>query len=242
MEYKKAIYYYLDEAGGIDNDSNIFIHGCIRTDTPDSLEKQLSDLLDSIKDNIYYSSTVEKILNQGFHAVENHFDVRADLFKILPLLNFRAYFVLLNKKDEYFESLSKKMDASDIYEFTLQRLLRNRLLESLNYNFFFEELQLPKSSQKKILDDFFKTYLNDKEITYRIVGKKETQNTSIIDYMNYLIYQLLNYTKVEQRMVENFELLKPKIALIDIVNTNSYFSRNKKFNLLDLQRLLVGSQ
>lgn len=242
MNYKKAIYYYVDEAGGIDNDSNIFINGCIRTDTPDSLEKQLSDLLEGMKDNIYYSSSIEKILNQGFHAVENHFDVRADLFKILPLLNFRAYFILLNKKDEYFERLNKKMDTSDIYKFTLNRLLRNRLLDNQSYNFFFEELQLPQSSQKKILEDFFKPYLNKMEISYKIVGKKEIQNTSIIDYMNYVIYQLLNYIKVEPRMVENFEILKPKIALIDFVNTNSYFSRNEKFTLLDLQKLLVGSQ
>ncbi len=87
--------FFIDESGSLSNSSSVFILGCLKTDTPDSLEKKLNGMIEYISDNIYYDDFRETILTRGFHAAEDHPDVRAEIFKVLPLLNFRAYFVVI---------------------------------------------------------------------------------------------------------------------------------------------------
>ena len=65
---KKTNYFYIDESGGISNDSKLFIHGCIRTDSPNSISDALLKLKQEILDNVYYENLVDQIKKQGFHA------------------------------------------------------------------------------------------------------------------------------------------------------------------------------
>jgi len=74
--------YFVDESGGISNDSRLFILGCLKTDTPKILEKRLVELAEKISDNIYFSGVSEGILLKGFHAVDDHPDIRAEVYKI----------------------------------------------------------------------------------------------------------------------------------------------------------------
>jgi len=75
----------------------------------------------------------------------------------------------------------------------------------------------------------------DYDCEYSIVQKDGDINLGIIDYLNFVIYKILdgvNKDLLEKesvnkqvRMRQNFEIFAPKIAMIDIQNTKTYLSR-----------------
>lgn len=234
--FTKTNYYFIDESGGILNDSPLFILGCIRTDTPQLISNSIKSLLSGFEDEIYYSPMINRIKEQGFHAVDNHPDVRARFFALLPILNFRSFFSIINKDLPPFKELIQNKSETDVYLLALDKLLKGRFNNTVDKNIFiFEELQFKEKSQQKILDDYFSLYKNNGSIEYKIVGKEEI-NLSIADYMNYIFYSLLpiENLKKAQRMVDNFELIKPKIAFINVLNTDSFFYRRKPYSLYDV--------
>ncbi|HWZ21513.1 MAG TPA: DUF3800 domain-containing protein [Cytophagaceae bacterium] len=234
-------YFYIDESGHLNNNSNIFILGCIKTESPEDLTEAIRTLIKEINEDLYFSLVKNDFNTQGFHAVENHPDIRTKLYSILPLLNYRSYFVILNKKDIYYNELSKKYQPHEVYKQCLYRLLKDRIISSKNDKnvFIFEELTFEKCTLAEILDDFFKGF-KEFDIEYKISSKAE-KILSLIDYLNYILYSILNDTKKTQdRMMQNFELIKPKIASIYYINNKSYFSRHKKYSLQDLIKLLGG--
>jgi hypothetical protein len=240
--FKKSNFFYIDESGGILNDSPSFILGCIRTDTPQIISEKILKLLAGFKDEIYYASMIDKIDLQGFHAVENHPDVRARLFAILPILNFRGFFSIINKSKSPFKELIENKEETKVYQLALDKLLKGRFNNRTDKNIFiFEELQFKDGSQQKILEDYFSPYKKEGDVEYRIVSKKEI-NLAIIDYMNYIFYTLLpaKDLKKVQRMVDNFELIKPKIAFINILHSDTFFSRNKTFTIEEIVQTYSG--
>ena len=108
-EIKKVNYFYIDESGSINNDSSVFIHGCIKTDSPNTISEALKKLKEDLEDSLYYNEFSKRIKTEGFHATENNIDMRADVYKLLPLLDYRSYFVILNKETDYFKELKKKI-------------------------------------------------------------------------------------------------------------------------------------
>jgi hypothetical protein len=239
---KKQMHFYIDESGSIANDSNIFLIGCIKTDTPEILERRITDRLLDMSEDIYYSAKIEEILAQGFHAVENHFDVRTELYKILPILNFRAFFVITNKKTEFFQNLIRSYEVHEIYLLILRKIILGRISRNGNnkYIFCFEEIQFPKTNQEKVLKELFNPLLYFADIEFTIVSKKE-KNLGVIDYMNYILFCLLNdRQKSNPRMEENFKLVSPKIALINFLNTDTYLNRRKGVDLNKIKNLLAG--
>jgi hypothetical protein len=54
QQAKKTNYFYIDESGSINNDSKIFIHGCIKTDSPIALTTALTELKQQLLDTLYY--------------------------------------------------------------------------------------------------------------------------------------------------------------------------------------------
>jgi hypothetical protein len=229
MKTQKTNYFYIDESGNINNDSNIFIHGCIKTDSPQTITDALLKLKIDIQSSIYYEDIRKKILKQGFHATENNMDVRAEVYKILPLLDYRAYFVITNKETDFFKEKMKTMDESDFFAYSLKKLLKERI-EAHRYDkniLFFETIDLKRNSLTKILTDFFSTYDGKIIYEYYIVGKEE-ENLAIIDYLNFLFYHMFSVEEPFQRMKSNFNLVAPKIALINYTHKNLFFSRQKK--------------
>jgi hypothetical protein len=63
---KKVNYFYIDESGSISNDSNIFIHGCIKTDSPITITDSLLKLKKELRNSLYYDEFRHKIVKQGF--------------------------------------------------------------------------------------------------------------------------------------------------------------------------------
>jgi hypothetical protein len=240
--FKKANFFYIDESGGILNDSPSFILGCCRTDTPEIILNSISDLLQGFENEIYYSPIIEKIKEQGFHAVDNHPDIRADFFSLLPILNFRSFFSIINKRNPKFQELIEKKKEEEVYTLALDKLLKGRFNNRIDKNvFIFEELQFKDRSQQQILDDYFAPYVKEGDTVYKICGKEEL-NLSITDYMNYIFHSLLTAKDLRkvQRMVDNFELIKPKIAFINILHSDIFFTRAKAFTIQDVIQTYSG--
>lgn len=222
-------YYYIDESGHILNDEQLFIHGCIKTDTPQLLTNVLEEVKSEIQNDIYFSAFKEKFIKSGFHAVENHPDIRTTLYRKLIKLNWRAYFVLVNKESDYFKSIQSK-DEHEIFMISLTKLLFNRIRKAKDDKniFIFETIQLTPKTLKQGLDTFFQQMNKTYNCEYRIVEKDGDINLAIIDYLNYVLHQILTSEKPNVRMEQNFELLAPKIALIHIQNTKTYLSRKNE--------------
>lgn len=225
---KKNNYFYIDESGNIGNNSSIFIHGCIKTDSPGTITDALLKLKNEIRNSLYYDEFRDKIVKQGFHATENNMDMRADLYKLLPLLDYRAYFVITDKNSVFFQEKMKTMDESEFFAHSLKKLIKDRIVANKNDKniFYFETIKLSKKSLKQNLDDIFGKLDSQYDCEYYIVGKEE-ENLAIVDYLNFIFYHLFTDEKPMQRMKQNFDLVSPKIAVVNFIHKNIFLSRKK---------------
>jgi len=73
---KQINYFYIDESGSILNDSKVFIHRCIVTDTPNLIRTTLEGLREELKDDLYFDKVIKDPDKFDFHAVEDHPDIR----------------------------------------------------------------------------------------------------------------------------------------------------------------------
>jgi len=226
---KKTNYFYIDESGSINNNSKIFIHGCIKTDSPHTITAALSKLKQKLLDNLYYDEFVDRIKKEGFHATENNIDMKADFYKLLPLLDYRSYFVIINKETEYFKNLMKDKKEHEIFALTLKKLLIDRIEKNKEDKniFIFETIQIGVKSLNTILTELFSSLNNSYDCEFQIVGKSE-ENMGVIDYLNFIFNHILTVEKPMERMFQNFNLVSPKIAVIYILNNDVYLSRKKK--------------
>lgn len=237
----EGYYYYIDESGNLFNDESIFIHGCIKTDTKDLTENILIDLKKNIKEQVYYTHYLEDFERMGFHATENHPDIKAELYKILPYMNFRAYFVIINKKSEFYKNLNREIHNYEIFEKSLRKLIKDRIKSirgKAKNKFVFEEISIPTKSLNQMLQDYFSDEKMRKyNCDYRIAPKNE-ENLAIIDYLNYIIYTILTKGSLKTKMEENFDLIKEKIGSINILHNDVFLSRrsteDKQINLNNL--------
>ena len=242
---KKTNYFYIDEAGHINNNSNIFIHGCVKTDSPETLLESINEIKDEILNDDYFIEDIETIIHQGFHATENHPDVRKHYYKRLHYFNFRAYFVVVNKNSEYFKNLKTEKDDYEIFEMFLKKLIKDRVLSNKNDKniFYFEDIEIAKKSFKNIVKDIFESFDETFDLEYHIAGK-ELINLSIIDYLNYILYSILKSDKKDDRMEKNFNLISPKIGVINILHKNIFLGRkktdDKQINIINLKREYSG--
>lgn len=228
MNQIKTNYFYIDESGNINNNSELFLHGCIKTDSPNAINKALQKIKNELENDIYFEDLQERILNEGFHATENHIDMRTSVYKVLPLLDYRAYFVITNKKSEFFKEFMKEKDESEFFKYSLKKLIKDRITKNKNdiNIFYFETIELQKKSLKTVLNELFEELKNINEYEYHIVGKEE-ENMGIIDYLNYLIFHVISKDLPMERMQHNFKLVAPKIALIALPHNGIFLSRKK---------------
>lgn len=254
VKMKKTNYFYIDEAGSFGNSSNVFIHGCIKTDTSEILENALLGLKDEIIDELYYEAFVERVKLEGFHAADNHPDIKSEFYKLLPRLDYRAYFVILNKETDYYKNLSQEKEEWEIFEYSLRKLLKDRIVKNRTDKniFYFERIDIKKKPLSSILKEFFSEYNSSYDCEYHIVGK-EVNNLAVIDYLNYIFEQIsktLNKKRGNKesefdRMKLKFNLVKSKIGVINLLHNDLFLSRKgKKEYFIEYENLiknLVGS-
>lgn len=229
---EKTNYFYIDEAGNLLNNSNVFVHGCIKTDSPKTIENAMTELKSELYDNLYYEEFRDRIYKEGFHATENHPDMRADFYKLLPLLEYRAYFVLINKESEYFRNLSKRLAEHEIFKMSLESLLMDRIKSHHGDRniFVFEQITIQKKSLRRILEEIFNSLDETHYCSFEIVDKSE-ENLGAVDYLNFIFYNLFTLKENQmERVKQNFNIVAPKIAIIKLLHNKVYLSRKKKPN------------
>ena len=106
----------------------------------------------------------------------------------------------------------------------MDRIIKNKGAKNI---FIFETIKISKKPLNTILEEIFKTLDKSHDCEYKIVGKDEL-NMGIIDYLNFVFFHLLTKEKIMERMKQNFDILAPKIAVINFLHSNVYLSRKKK--------------
>ena len=239
---KRTYYYYIDESGHVNNDQAVFLYGCIRTDTPGFSTTAVEKLKEELKDDIWFFEFEEQI-KKGFHACENHFDLRTAFYRILPLLNFRAFFEVIYKESQFFADLKVENKDYEIIAKMLKNLINRMVLKEreAKHIFYFEELEVQSKSLKNILAEIFTSYENI-DIEYYIVGKGD-DNLSIVDYINYSLFNIFVESDEKKfrkntTTIKMFDVLKEKIGLVHIWNNNTFFSRKgKSEELIEIDNL-----
>lgn len=223
----KTNYYYVDETGHINNDSTLFVYGCIKSDTPNLLEEALKKLKDTLADDVLLSEYGERVKKNNFHATADHISVMTEMFRLLPHLNFRAYFTVLLKEGTYYENLKATKEDNEIIELMLHKSVIPRIKKNKKeyYKFFFEELEVEKRSLDKILNSVFSSQKKLNFINYEIVSK-ENPNMPITDYVSFILNKILSSEgNIENWAKSAFDVIKDKIALIHFQNDDSFLSR-----------------
>lgn len=247
-------YYYIDESGSIDGKSKCFILGTIITNTPKEILKNILKLEKEILESKFFSRHKKNFSREGFHASTNHMDIYTRFVNLLNTQNYRAYFVLLNKKTEYFENINEKYLKEEIYDYLLSILLKDRLLRRKDYsNSLVFEQNLPTPTPTRItrrtqqieliINNINKELKNNDlistDLKYSVsVHKKDDRILSTIDYLNNIVSYIFGGKNendkfvVHNYMKENYKMLEPKIGLIyDIANNIYYNPRNKKVDI-----------
>lgn len=228
---EKINYFYIDETGSISNNAAFFMHGCIQTDSPNVISDSIKKLRQNITESLYFEDLRESLLKKGFHATANSMDLRVEFYKMLPLLNYRAYFAVTRKDSLFFKKAMKDGDESDFFEISLKKLLHDRIISNKEVKniFFFETIQLSKRTLKTVLESFFKDY-QAYDIEYKIVGKEE-ENLAVVDYLNFIFDHIFTPDKMYPTMEGNLKRVSAKIGIVKMLHNNVYLSRNKPSNL-----------
>lgn len=235
------IYFYIDESGLLrDEKERFFLISCVATDAPEQIEDTLNQLQQNICDNPYYLPIRDKFRDQGFHAVSNHPDIRTEVYKILPYMNMRAYTIVLDKFSDFYKNVSSKYNTDiELYAFLIKQLLRDRVKsEKDNHiHFIFEEYGCTIACHKNRMEDVIGILISEvgDGVDYNVeVCSKDNIVLSVVDYVNYILYQLLNHPGAGTRMMDNFKLVEPKIASLHLLHTQTYYGRRKNINFEEI--------
>lgn len=237
----KSYYYYIDEAGGLDNNSNFFILGCYKTDTPEKIRSSIEKLQNEITNSPYFAFERKKFTKQGFHACDNHFDIRARFYNLISVLNFRAYILIVDKKSDFYKQLQiDKTNSSLIYNVFVEKLLTDRLIKHRKENniLIFEQYGSKPNKWVENLKNVVKNISTTIKNNYRIdlsyevkVHDKSDLNIAVIDYLNFLFIQFYEHGKVQPRMLQNFQIVEPKIGLIYKMDKDEFYNINHRINV-----------
>jgi hypothetical protein len=250
-------YFYIDEAGDLNNQSKYFLIGCIITDSPEDLIREIDLLESEIKSRGYFSRFINEFLKTGFHASKNHLDIYSKFVALLPRLNFRYYAQMLDKRSEYYLVTKTFKSKEEIYDDMLKSLLKDRLLkriDAINKIFFEQNLPNPTESRinfrRKQLESLIsglnskvinkKLIKNDLEYEIEVQNKKSQPIFAVVDFMNHIVMKVYEgkNEKVENYMKENYRLVEPKIGCIHDVAHGIFHKPRKKG--IDIDRIFIG--
>jgi len=250
-------YFYIDEAGDLNGQSKCFLIGCIITDSPDDILKEIDLLEREINNRGYYNRHRSKFRETGFHASTNHPDIYGQFVALLPRLNFRYYALILDKRSEYYLVTISSKSKEEIYDNLLKLLLKDRLLKrkgAINNIYFEQNLPNPTTTRitmrvkqlMSIISEIDNELINKKllsenlQFEVRVENKKTQPLFPVVDYMNHIVMKVYEGKngKVEIYMKENYQLVEPKIGCIYDVARRIFHKPRKKG--IDIDSIFVG--
>lgn len=240
------VYLYIDESGTLaKGGDDFFIMSCFITDSVETIRVQLEELKKEIKESPYFYAQRKVFLKQGFHACENHPDIRAKYYTLLPKLNVRIYSIVINKTSHCFSDICCKYTTNEaIYAYLVKKLLFDRVQGEYKkrIHIVFEEYgpSIPKhqANMQKIVSGISQKISGryKYDIVFDVeVHKKDDIALSVIDYVNYILCQILNKDD-NARMMDNFNLIEPKIALLHSLHNDKFYNRRKRINFAEIKQ------
>lgn len=206
---------------------------CMITEDPTQIKDIMDDLRTYICNASYYVSYKGEFLQTGFHATENHPDIRAEVYKRIDAMNMRLFSLILDKDSETYNDIRSRWVSDEaVYSFLIKKLLSKRLVSERNNKLhivleeYGSKIMAHRNNMMAIVDAIDHHYgLN---LSYDLdVCSKNNIVLSVVDYINYILYQLLNGSSNNKRMYDNYKLIQPKIALLHDLHNNQYYGRNK---------------
>lgn len=244
------IYIYVDEAGTLvlGDVDRFFLLSCYITDTPNIIKSELLTLQNKILNEPYYAFDIERFKQQGFHACDNHPDIRSGYYKLLLRLNIRIYSIVIDKYSDFFKNLTKRFSISrELYSFFVRELLYDRLLSERRnkIHIIFEEYGSSITKHKTDMTDVLMRIMREMKcngvkdkISFDVdVHSKDDILLSVIDYVNYVLFQMLKDIdpKNNVRMNANFKLIEPKIANLHSLHNSQYYHSRKNINFEEIK-------
>lgn len=231
----KNIYFYIDESGVIEeNNERFFIIGCYTTDNPADIINKLVSLKTDIENDVYCVPYLDNNGDITFHACDNHFDIRAKYYALLATLDVRAYFLVVDKTSDVFNKMKEELHSDiDIYNRLVEILLYDRIQKNKTNKLVFNFEEYGSNQEKRmtqVIDNIQKSIGVDIAHDISINGKSDIL-LSVIDYLNYIVFQMLK-DKTDKRMIQNFDLIEPKIALLYSMHDKIYYSEKKRINFV----------
>jgi hypothetical protein len=246
------MHYFIDEAGDLEvkkKGSRYFLIGCITiSDTTRALRE-----INALNEEIFNSATLSRhwknFRKQGFHATSNHPDIYSRFINLLNKLPFRAYYILVKKKNPEFRSLVNRLGPAYLYDELIRSLLYDRIIKDSDCHItisFEQNLSSPTHNNlgtrslelRRLIRQVIAQALVKKPSMRRPVtrvylqDKKSESRLALADYMNHI---LLSYLSVEKRTpnhVHNYLLLEKKIGIIHEYLSRTFFQpRKTKFPL-----------
>ncbi len=234
-------YYYIDESGAIDNNSKFFILSCYKTDTPEEVRSAVEKLYKEILNApIFAIERKEFIKQKGFHACVNHPDIKSRFYNLLAMLNIRCYVLMLKKDSDLFKKLKENKSSTEIYNACITKLLSDRLTKTRHDKnvIIFEEygskpkkwLENVENVIKVIKDRIDEKFNTEISCTVKVHDKSDV-NLSVIDYINHIFVQIFEKENLQPRIIDNFTIIEPKVALIYKMDKDHFFDKNKRIDV-----------
>lgn len=252
----KENYFLVDESGNLNNNSKVFVLGCVITDDEVTLRYNIQNFLNGIKNDIYLSRYWKQIDKDGLHACSNHPDIYSRFVQLLNQLNFRAYFVVVDKTSTFFKEKKVAIDSLQFYDECIYILLKDRLVKrKLDSNNIVFEQNTSKSTPdaiKKRTQEIAGVIRNiqlalieeghiSKDLIYQVkLVDKSDILISVVDYMNHIVSKIYEGRngKRETNMLLNYQLIEPKIGCIyDAANREFLKLRNRG---LDVDNIFIN--
>jgi hypothetical protein len=253
---KKAIegehWYFVDESGdptfydrqgnlivGQEGCSPIFIVGFVETSDPHPMRIALNDLHARLAANEYFSGIPSmKKTNIAFHAKDDIPEVRQAVFETLRLLDFKAQFVVVRKKERVFRN-SFHANESEFYDYLISLLFEN-VLHRYTHNRVYISQRGTRLRQERLekavlsgISNFENRWNQKVETDIQIfphtaVGEPCLQ---VVDYMNWAVYRA--FVKREMRY---FRFIQDKVSLlVDRYDSGKYpknwYGHNNPFDI-----------
>ncbi|MEW6617629.1 MAG: DUF3800 domain-containing protein [Patescibacteria group bacterium] len=240
--------YFVDESGDLDvgkGSSKYFLICCVSVNNPRDLSRKISKLEYEIEHSAILSRHWKDFRKHGFHASENHPDIYLRFINLLNTIDFRAYFIFIEKGSQ-FEEMVPRVGKELFYDEFIKIILIDRIIKDEGYIVLNFEQNLPnqkkqsirerqKELREVISETIRRAYLKKKNITKKPVvrinlrNKKSEPRLAVADYMGHVLFSYLNKKEGNETMyVRNYELLEKKIGLIHNYITKDFYQPRKK--------------
>jgi hypothetical protein len=254
----RKLFFFVDESGdpyfydrngnyivGNEGASKILLLGFIKTESPESIRKQLKAVKETLQGDPYLQSIPSfKKSMAAFHAKDDCPEVRERVFRAIFEMNFKSEFIVARKQESIF--LARHRTNPDVfYDDLVTKLFQNQLHRSAENIIYFsvrsnrarqQPLENAIRTALLLFEEKWRTKVHTEIRVYpqRSEGEPCLQ---VADYMNWAVQRA--FVRGETRFMR---FVDKKISLIvDVYDfekyPNNYYSKKNPFDIKKISPL-----